>query len=511
MITRSRIFITAALVCHLLLASGIVTSQTLPPAATTVSAPESAAVPDLPTAPVGQTEEPVTMRAVQQEKEGSIYHLRGAAEIDYRTYILRADQITYNADTGDSEEEGHVVLDGGPYDEHIVASHGTYNIRTQIGTFYSAIGTVGFQMRYSRYVLTTSNPFAFTGKIVEKHGPDHYLVRYGTVTTCELPHPKWLFNAGRMVVDVDGTAKIYNSDFRLMGLPVFYFPFVEYPAQKEQRHTGLLIPSFGNSSTRGLIAGESVYWAFNRSTDATLGAEYYSKRGWFQRAELRARPSDSSFVFFNYVGIVDRGIGDPLAESRRRGRAFSCRALFWELPRRRECRLFEFVRFPHCLHRCVHAGDRFGSAVADFSFQYDQRISLQCTGGTLPEFRSLQSEHATECDLHHDHADGTGPDSAYAKFLHFWRGAAAGKYAAVLVVRERGRGFAAARGARRFAAGPAWVSHWSAGGQVRSGAFARDAAAMAGMVVSSRTYAAGYVLHRAGQPGNFRQRLPTTF
>src|ERR1019366_6171844 len=128
------------------------------------------------------TEEPVTMRAVQQEKDGSVYHLRGAAEIDYRTYILRANQITYNADTGDSELESHVVLDGGPYDEHIVASHGTYNIRTQIGTFYSAIGTVGFRMRYSRYRLTTSNPFAFAGKIVEKHGPNHYLVRYGTVT-----------------------------------------------------------------------------------------------------------------------------------------------------------------------------------------------------------------------------------------------------------------------------------------------------------------------------------------
>ena len=313
MITRSRIFITTAWVCHLLLAPVIVTSQTLPPAATSVSAPESAAAtaPNLPTAPAGQTEEPVTMRAVQQEKDGSVYHLRGAAEIDYRTYILRANQITYNADTGDSELESHVVLDGGPYDEHIVASHGTYNIRTQIGTFYSAIGTVGFRMRYSRYTLTTSNPFAFAGKIVEKRGPNHYLVRYGTVTTCDLPRPKWLFSGGRIVVDVDGTAKIYNSDFRLMGMPVFYFPFVALPVQKEQRHTGLLIPSFGNSSTKGMIAGESAYWVLNRSTDATVGAEYYSKRGWFQRGELRARPSDSSYVFFNYVGIVDRGIGSP--------------------------------------------------------------------------------------------------------------------------------------------------------------------------------------------------------
>jgi LPS-assembly protein len=310
---RSRIFITTAWVCHLLLASGIVTSQTLPPAAATVAVPgrASAGGPATAFASQTQTEEEVTIRAVQQEKDGSIYHLRGEVEIHYRTYILRADQVTYNTDTGDSELEGHVVLDGGPYDEHVEASHGTYNVRTETGTFYSVIGTVGLRMRRSRYVLTTSNPFAFTGKIVETHGPDRYLVRQGSVTTCELPHPKWQFNAGRISVEVDGSAKIYHSDFRLMGIPVFYFPFVTHPVQKQQRQSGLLIPSFGNSSTKGKIAGESVYWVFNRSMDATVGAEYYSKRGWSQRGEFRARPSDNSYVFFNYVGVVDRGIGAP--------------------------------------------------------------------------------------------------------------------------------------------------------------------------------------------------------
>jgi LPS-assembly protein len=311
--TRSRIFITAAWVCHLLLAPGIVTSQTLPPAGATASGSSSAPAraPVLPIAPAGQTEEEVTIRAVQQEKDGSIFHLRGGAEIHYRNYILYGDQITYNSDTGDSELEGHVVLNGGPYDEHIEASHGTYNVRTQVGTFYSVIGTVGMQMRKSRYVLTTSNPFAFTGKIVEKHGPDRYLVRQGTVTTCELPHPKWLFNAKRISVDVDSTAKIYNSDFRLMGIPVFYFPYVTHPVQKEQRQSGFLIPSFGTSSTKGYIAGESVYWVFNRSTDALLGADYYSKRGFLEHGEFRSRPSDSSYLFFNYVGIADRGTGYP--------------------------------------------------------------------------------------------------------------------------------------------------------------------------------------------------------
>ena len=251
------------------------------------------------------------IQAVQQEKDGPLFKLRGQAEIHYRSYVLYADEITYNSATGDTELEGHMVLDGGPYDEHIEASHGNYNVRSQVGKFYSVVGTAGFRIRRSRYVLTTSNPFAFTGKVVEKTGPDHYLVRQGTVTTCELPHPKWQFNAGRITVDVDGSAKIYNSNFRIMGVPVIYFPFATHPVQKQERQSGLLIPSFGNSSRKGTIVGDSVYWAINRSMDATLGGEYYSLRGWSQRGEFRARPSDTSYVNFNYFGVLDRGIGFP--------------------------------------------------------------------------------------------------------------------------------------------------------------------------------------------------------
>ncbi|HWZ82818.1 MAG TPA: LPS assembly protein LptD [Terriglobales bacterium] len=303
MIFRYRIIITALSLCHLLLAPAIVTSQT-PPRLASVSAPVAAS-------PSSLTEEEVTIRAVQQEKDGATYKLRGQAEVHYRTYVLYADEITYKSDTGDTQVEGHVVLDGGPYDEHVEASHGTYNVRTQVGTFYDVIGTAGFRLRRSGYILTTSNPFAFTGKEVEKQGPDHYLVRQGTVTTCELPNPKWRFEASRITVDVDGSAKIYNSQFLLGRVPVFYFPFVTHPVQKLQRQSGFLIPSIGNSSRKGKIIGESVYWAINRSMDLTIGAEYYSKRGWSQRGEFRTRPSDTSYVDLSYFGVLDRGIGTP--------------------------------------------------------------------------------------------------------------------------------------------------------------------------------------------------------
>jgi LPS-assembly protein len=158
-------------------------------------------------------------------------------------------------------------------------------------------------------ILTSPNPFAFTGKTVVKTGPDHYLVYDGTITTCELPRPKWQFYAGKMNVEVGGNAKIYNSTFRLEGLPIFYFPFATHPIQKLPRQSGFLIPNVGRSSIKGYTFGESFFWAINRSTDVLIGSEYYSKRGWAPDGEFRIRPSDTSFVDLNFFSVLDRLTG----------------------------------------------------------------------------------------------------------------------------------------------------------------------------------------------------------
>ena len=47
----------------------------------------------------------------------------------------------------------------------------------------------------------------------------------------------------------------------------------------------------------------------NRSMDATLGAQYFSMRGWAPQGEFRARPSESSFLDLSFYGVLDRGFG----------------------------------------------------------------------------------------------------------------------------------------------------------------------------------------------------------
>ena len=300
MTSRIRLLITAALVCHLLLAPRIVTSQLRA---------TSGASNDASAAPVA-TGQDVLIRSLEQEKDGAIYKLRGQAEVHYGTYVLYGDQITYNSDTGDAEATGNVVLDGGPNDEHVQANHGTYNTRSEVGKFENVVGTIGVQIKGKQFLLTSANPFYFTGKVVEKTGPNHYLVHHGTVTTCQLPKPKWQFNASQVVVDVTGDAKLYNSTFRIEGVPIFFFPFATHPVER-QRKSGLMVPNIGNSSRKGFVLGESVYWAIDRTMDVTLGAEYFSKRGWAPQGEFRARPSERSFLDLDFLTVLDRGLVQP--------------------------------------------------------------------------------------------------------------------------------------------------------------------------------------------------------
>jgi len=318
MTRRTRFLITALFLCHQLLASALVTSQLLAGnsdenKASTTSVPAQYTADASPATPcpkqtaAGDADSAIIC-ATEQEKIGNVYKLHGNAEIHYRNYILRADEVTYDSDSGQAAASGHLTLDGGPNDDHIKASHGTYNLTAETGTFYDVTATTGLRFKGKAVILTSTAPFAFSGKVVEKTTPDHYLVFDGTITTCELPHPNWQFDAHKIVVDVGGNAQIYHSTFWLHGLPILYFPYATHPVDREARQTGFLIPTAGRSSTNGNEIGDAFYWDINRSLDLMVGGEYFSKRGWSQRGEFRVRPSDTSYIDLTFFGVIDRGI-----------------------------------------------------------------------------------------------------------------------------------------------------------------------------------------------------------
>ena len=290
----------------------------LPEEPGSVKYPVAEAVPE--TAEETRDTTAVEIESDTQSKTGSVYVLDGDVEVKFRDRVVTADHIEYDTDTGELTATGHLRATGGPNGEDISASHGKVDLEKQTGTFYDVTGSVGMagmkgpgktmpgragSGRAGMY--TSSNPFLFTGRMVVRTGPQSYEIYGGTLTSCQLPRPDWMLSADKF--SVDGVmARAQNSTFRVMNVPVLFLPYVTHPVDPEGRQSGILIPEISNSSTKGFVLGEQIYWAINRSTDLTVGAQYYSLRGWEQSGTFRYRGRGLDFAKARYSGLLDRGI-----------------------------------------------------------------------------------------------------------------------------------------------------------------------------------------------------------
>lgn len=247
-----------------------------------------------------------------QTRVGTLYTLDKDVVITYGDRIIKADHIEYDSDTGDVTATGHLEVIGGANSEHILASHGTFNVETQTGTFYDVSGSVGLhraannKTTTARLVYDNGNPFLFTGRIVVKKGPQEYDVFDGSVTSCQLPKPDWLLNAAHFSVDGD-KARAKNSIFHLLNLPLLYLPYVTHPVDPEDRQSGIMIPVLGDSSSKGITFGDEFYLVLGRSMDLTLGSIYYSARGFSEAGTFRYRGLGQSFVTAHFSALQDRG------------------------------------------------------------------------------------------------------------------------------------------------------------------------------------------------------------
>jgi LPS-assembly protein len=283
----------------------------------------------VPAPPVGV---PVKIEADSQSyvktDAAGFYTLTGHVVIHYKDYVVSADHATFNQDTGDIVADGNLHLDGGPDKAHLIATHGTMNLNAHTGHFYDVTGTLGEgrapeiktvtkflpgqgAMAQNKMVLTSSSPFAVTGRELIQTGEQMYHVVDGTMTSCMLPNPDWQLVAHNFFLE-KGVARGKNSLFELDGLPVvhkvpvFYMPYVTHAINSDSRQSGFMIPIFGNDTTKGLIFGEQVYIVLGRSADLTVGSEYFSNRGFAPNAMFRYRGRDNDFANFRFNSLLDR-------------------------------------------------------------------------------------------------------------------------------------------------------------------------------------------------------------
>lgn len=239
---------------------------------------------------------------------GNEYRMRGHVVLYYGSYIVQADQASYNDGTGQITAQGHLRVDGGPDEAHLMADHGSLNLYRNTATLYDVSGWLGVhRLSHGQAVYSSLNPYQITGKELIELSAGHYIVHDGSMTACRLPHPDWRFYAGRISIK-DGKAAAANARFRLFGVPLLYVPYVKHEIE-HSRNSGFLLPIAGNNSKYGAIVGESVYFTLGRSADIVAGLTDYSNRGLAPFARFRYRGRGDNYAQVRFHSLLDHHSG----------------------------------------------------------------------------------------------------------------------------------------------------------------------------------------------------------
>src|SRR3954451_20749194 len=244
---------------------------------------------------------PVTEPTVSERREGSNnqkdWHFIGHVEMDRAgsdTKIYADDVMAYTSENK-AIATGNVVLAQG--DNRISAERAEFNTDTGLGTFYNASGFSTVKppkvqpgrpgIAAPPQVTGQETIVMFFGEKIEKIGPKKYRITNGGFSTCMQPTPRWDLHAGTVLLHVDHYTVLTNAVLRVKGVPMFYTPILYYPTKREDRATGFLMPTYGSSPLRGQSIHNGFFWAINRSQDATIMHDWFSKTGQGLGSEYR--------------------------------------------------------------------------------------------------------------------------------------------------------------------------------------------------------------------------------
>ena len=217
----------------------------------------------------------LVLEAYEESQVGVV----GEVEIKYKDVSVHADRVTFHRDTMTVEAEGNVTFDQGP--NRISGERIDLDLVSKNGTFWNATAYV-------------HPDYYFSGAVIAKTGPIEYEVQEGVFTSCtgDLV-PDWSFALSSADIEVEGYAHVKNARLKVKKLPVFYWPYLVWPA-KTERTSGLLIPNIGYSKRRGAYLGLAYYQVMGESYDDTTYVDLYSEEFYGVGNEFRYRPSDRS-------------------------------------------------------------------------------------------------------------------------------------------------------------------------------------------------------------------------
>ncbi|MGD0142393.1 MAG: LPS assembly protein LptD [Rhizomicrobium sp.] len=221
--------------------------------------------------------------SVDYDTNTSVVTATGHVEIDYNGRILTADKVTYDQDKDIATADGHVTIMA-PNGDVIFGTHAVLTDAMKDGTVDAFAALIG---QYGRLASVRANRI---------DDGAHTIMARAIYTACKICKergdrtPLWAVKATRAYYDqVNHRIYYYDATIQLYGVPVMYTPYFSQPDPTVKHSSGILIPTFGTSSTLGTFFKVPLYIAFSDSQDMTLMPYYATHGGEMLEGEYRQR------------------------------------------------------------------------------------------------------------------------------------------------------------------------------------------------------------------------------
>jgi len=224
----------------------------------------------------------ITSEGAEVSRSGDAV-LKGRVEVRQGSRLIRAQNAVYDASAQRFNVYGAVEYT----DDQVRLRGENASVSSEGG---ATVGAASFEMP-----LRPARGSASRVRLEPDGDLDLRDVRY---TTCPAGISDWILKASELRVDQSsstGTGRNVRLDFK--GVPILYTPFISFPVG-DQRKSGFLFPSFGNSTRSGTEIGIPWYWNIAPNYDATLTGNWLSSRGPKLDTELRylTRSSEGQMV-----------------------------------------------------------------------------------------------------------------------------------------------------------------------------------------------------------------------
>jgi LPS-assembly protein len=244
--------------------------------------------------------QPVTFTAdsVEYNRENSLVIAQGHVEAWQDDYVLRADRITFDRNTGVAAAKGNVALLQ-PDGQVLFADYAELTQDMKNGV-----------LRDVRARLADNGRLAANGaRRVDGEINELSRVVYSTCNLCAKDPtrpPLWQIRALSAVQDLEHKKIEYeDAVLEMYGIPVAYMPYFWHADPSVKRASGLLIPSLGASSHLGAFFAQPYYWVIDDQSDATFTPMLTTKAGPQLSTQYRRRFNNGSLLVDGSVGYLD--------------------------------------------------------------------------------------------------------------------------------------------------------------------------------------------------------------